>query len=272
MATDDQTLLDFAHTLACDAGQLLLRSFGTARTLGTKDDHSNVVTSADLASEDLLVRAIRKRYPSHSVISEEAGSDLRASDFTWVLDPLDGSSNYAAGIPWFGVLICVFKHTTPIVAMLHLPVTADSYAASRGAGATKNGQPIRVCAEPHLHDVLWAYGMDGGGSAQTARDNVAALAALLPRVRNVRATNSLVDAAYTAEGRLGGMLNRSTRLWDVAAPMLLVHEAGGAYTNLQGQALDMDLSADAGQRQYAVLAGAPHLHEEVLRLTTQRGP
>jgi myo-inositol-1(or 4)-monophosphatase len=82
-------------------------------------------------------------------------------------------------------------------------------------------------------------------------------------VRNIRTTNSLIDAAYTADGRLGGMINQSTRLWDIAAPMLIVQEAGGRYTDVVGQPLDLDLSATAGAREYSVLAGAPALHEEV---------
>jgi myo-inositol-1(or 4)-monophosphatase len=263
MTTDDE-LLRFAENIACEAGALLLRAFGTSLAVGNKGDHSNVVTSADLASEKLVVQAIRKHYPSHSVIAEEAGCDLRASDFTWVVDPLDGTSNFVAGIPWFGVLICVFKGVELIAAVLHLPVTSETYAATRGAGATKNGKRISVSAEPHLSNVLWAYGMDGGDADQMARANLDVLATLLQRVRNIRTTNSLLDAAFTADGRLGGMLNQSTRLWDIAAPMLIIQEAGGIYSDLQGKPLSLDLSSTAATREYAVLAGAPQLHQHVV--------
>ncbi|MBE0592623.1 MAG: hypothetical protein IH616_09525 [Gemmatimonadales bacterium] len=95
--------------------------------------------------------------------------------------------------------------------------------------------------------MLWAYGMDGGGSDAEAEGNIGILSRLLRRVRNVRATNSLVDAAYTADGRLGGMLNQSTRIWDIAAPMLIVQEAGGCYTDIRGQALQLDISSGLGQ-------------------------
>lgn len=139
------------------------------------------------------------------------------------------------------------------------------YVACLGAGATKNGKRLCVSTEALLSDVLWAYGMDGGESDQTARANVEILATLLRQVRNIRATNSLVDAAFTVEGLFGGMLNQSTRLWDIAAPMLIIEEAGGIYSDLQGEALKLDLSSAAATREYAVLAGAPQLHRQVVQ-------
>lgn len=255
--------MNTAIELAQEAGRSLLETFGTSEVIDKKGDISNVVTAADSRSEELIVRGIRKAFPSHSIIAEETGCDLRGSPFTWVVDPLDGTSNYAAGVPWFGVLISVLKDKVPIVGVMYLPVTGDLYSAESGAGAFRNGRRISVTREQRLENVLWAYGMDGGGSEEQATRNVLLLAKLLGRVRNIRASNSLVDPAYTADGRLGGMLNQSTRLWDIAAPMLIVQEAGGLYTDLVGQALDLDISHTAADREYAVLAGAPEVHGSV---------
>jgi myo-inositol-1(or 4)-monophosphatase len=259
-------MIDIAIELARRAGESLLSTFGMERAIAKKGDDSNVVTEADTRSEKLIVEGIRARFPDHSIIAEETGCDLRDSDYCWVIDPLDGTSNFAAGIPWFGVLICVLKGEQPVAGVLHLPVNGDLYAAEAGGGAFKNGHRIAVSQEVALSGVLWAYGMDGGGSDSQAQRNVATLAHLLRRVRNVRATNSLVDAAYTAEGRLGGMLNQSTRLWDIAAPMLIVQEAGGRYTDVKGEPLKLDLSSSASEREYAVLAGSPSLHREVAEI------
>lgn len=256
-------LLSTAIALAQEAGRSLLETFGTSQVVEQKGDFSNVVTAADARSEALIVRGIRKAYPDHSIIAEETGCDLRESPFTWVVDPLDGTSNYAAGLPWFGVLISVLKNGVPVVGVMYLPATGDLYTAEAGAGAFRNGKPIAVTGEQRLENVLWAYGMDGGGSDEQAVRNTLLLAKLLGRVRNIRATNSLVDPAFTADGRLGGMLNQSTRLWDIAAPMLIVQEAGGLYTDLAGQPLDLDISHTAADREYAVLAGAPELHRSV---------
>jgi myo-inositol-1(or 4)-monophosphatase len=256
-------LLGIAIELSQAAGRSILSTYGVGQGVEKKGDNSNVVTAADTRSEGIIVRGIRQKFPGHSIIAEEAGCALRASEYTWVVDPLDGTSNYAAGIPWFGVLICVLRGKELVAGVLHIPVSGDLYAAEAGAGAYKNGKRISVTEDRKLADVLWAYGMDGGGSASEAARNVALLARLLRRVRNIRTTNSLIDAAYTADGRLGGMINQSTRLWDIAAPMLIVQEAGGCYTDVVGQPLDLDLSAIAGQREYSILAGAPALHEEV---------
>jgi myo-inositol-1(or 4)-monophosphatase len=259
-------LLNTAIELAREAGASLLTTFGKEVAIGTKGDNSNVVTAADTRSEALIVQGIRKSFPRHSIIAEEAGCDLRECEYTWVIDPLDGTSNFAAGIPWFGVLICVLRGKVPIAGVLYTPVNGDLYAAESGAGAYKNGERISVTQEESLANVLWAYGMDGGSSDIEAERNVGTLARLLRRVRNVRATNSLVDAAYTADGRLGGMLNQSTRIWDIAAPMLLVQEAGGSYTDLYGNDLELDVSPTASSMEYAVLAGSKALHSEVAEI------
>lgn len=265
-------LLSTAIGLAQEAGRSLLETFGTSEVVAKKGDFSNVVTAADTRAEELIVRGIRRAYPSHSIIAEETGCDLGASPFTWVVDPLDGTSNYAAGVPWFGVLISVLKHKVPIVGVMYLPVTGDLYSAEAGAGAFRNGMRISVTGEKKLENALWAYGMDGGASEEQAIRNTLLLAKLLGRVRNIRATNSLVDPAYTSDGRLGGMLNQSTRLWDIAAPMLIVQEAGGLYTDLAGQPLDLDISHTAADREYAVLAGAPELHGSVAAIVRESLP
>lgn len=262
-------MLNQVIDIAAEAGRSLLDTFGRSKVLANKGDYSNVVTEADTRAEALIVRRIRESFPTHSIIAEETGTDLRDPDITWVVDPLDGTSNYAAGIPWFGVLIAVLHRGVPIAGVMHLPAIGDTYAAQAGSGATRNGQSIAVTRDAALSQVLWAYGMDGGVDDAQAQRNVAILARLLRRVRNVRATNSLVDAAYVADGRLGGMLNQSTRLWDIAAPMLIVQEAGGLYTHVTGRPLVFDISATACDKEYAVLAAPPHLHREVVAVAAE---
>ena len=260
-------MIDDAIGWARAAGQLLLGHFGRTTDAVQKSDLSNVVTAADLASERLIVQAIRQHHPTHSIIAEETGCDLRDSEFTWVVDPLDGTSNFAAGIPWFGVLIALLRAGQPVLGVLHLPVSGDLYCAERGGGAFRNGHRISVTTELLLSNVLWAWGMDAAASDTAALQDSALLARVLQRVRNVRATNSLVDAAYVADGRLGGMVNRSTRIWDIAAPMLIVGEAGGVYTRADGEPLVLDVSGAAAERVYAVMAAAPALHLQMLALT-----
>jgi myo-inositol-1(or 4)-monophosphatase len=253
-----------AIALAREAGSLLLRHLGHVTSVTSKGDHANIVTEADVASERLIVDGIRRRFPGHSIIAEEMGCDIRQSEVTWVVDPLDGTSNFAAGIPWFGVLIAVVQGAEPIIGVLYLPASDTLYVAEAGAGTECDGHAVSVSRHQHLKDVLWAYGMDGTSDAAQRQRDVRLLSDLLPRVQNIRATNSLVDAAFTADGRLGGMINHSTRVWDIAAPALIVREAGGLYTDILGRKLAFDLSRSAPERQYAVVAGAPTLHRQVI--------
>jgi myo-inositol-1(or 4)-monophosphatase len=259
-------MIDDAIGWARAAGRVLMAHFGRTTETAQKSDLSNVVTAADLASEQTIVQAIRQRHPTHSIIAEETGCDWRDSEFTWVVDPLDGTSNFAAGIPWFGVLIALLRAGEPVLGVLHLPVSGDLYCAERGGGAFRDGHRISVTTEPQLSNVLWAWGMDAADSDAAAAYDAALLARVLQRVRNVRATNSLVDAAYVSDGRLGGMANRSTRIWDIAAPMVIVGEAGGVYTRADGAALALDVTGSAADRVYAVMAAAPALHRQMVAL------
>jgi myo-inositol-1(or 4)-monophosphatase len=259
-------MLDLALALAQAAGAHLMQAFGRTNAVQNKGDISNVVTDADLESERIIVTGIRSWFPTHAIIAEESGHTPGTAGYTWVVDPLDGTSNFAAGIPWFGVLIAVLDGASPVTAVLHLPVFGQTYTARAGHGAECNGKPIRVTGATALRDVLWAYGMDAQPTQAARERDARLLARLLGAVRNVRATNSLVDAAYTADGRLGGMLNRSTRLWDIAAPMLIVSEAGGMYTAADGSPLLLDVTPAGFERVYQVLAGAPALHREVAQI------
>jgi myo-inositol-1(or 4)-monophosphatase len=257
---------DVAVRLAQEAGQLLLARFGSQRDARVKGHSSDVVTEIDIASETLIVRELRRLYPEDAIIAEESGCSAGRSEFTWVVDPLDGTSNFVAGVPWFGVMIALLRGVEPVVGVMHLPVSGELYMAQRGQGAYRDGARISVTPERNLGNVLWAYGIDGGSDGEGRRHEATWLGALASSVRNVRTTNSLIDPAYTADGRFGGMINRRTKLWDIAAASLIVREAGGAYTDTSGRALVFDLSAQGYERDYAVLAGAPALHADVVRL------
>lgn len=256
---------------AREAGRLLLDSFGAPLAAARKGDVANVVTAADQASERLIVSRIADRHPTHAILAEESGFRAGSSAYTWIVDPLDGTSNFAAGIPWFGVLIALLRDDRPIAAVAHLPVPGDTYFAAAGEGAYRNGQRIAVTASTRLGDVLWGYGMDIAPDAASGARRAAFLAALLHHVRNVRSTNCLLDAAYTADGRLGGFVNFDCMIWDIAAPSLILGEAAGLCTALDGTSLSLEPSAAACERHYAVLAGAPALHAQVRDLLAEAG-
>lgn len=247
------------------AGDSLLRSFGSSQSTSTKGDHYNVVTDADIVAEAALISHIEAAFPDHSFLAEESGLLLRNTTDLWILDPLDGTSNFAAGLPWFGVLAAHVVNGRPDVATMFLPATGEVYVAIRGQGCTRNGVKISVTSSS-LREVLWAYGMDDPGEGPHAEEKQQVLLRILQSARNVRATNCLLDAAYTSDGRFGGMLNWSCKAWDVAAPSLIVEEAAGIYTTLDGAGLRFDSWQDCLTHDYSVVAGASQLHAEVLQI------
>jgi myo-inositol-1(or 4)-monophosphatase len=248
------------------AGQLLRDRFGQVQNIRRKENVSSIVTETDLASEALILERIRHQFPNHNIIAEESGFDDRGSDWTWVIDPLDGTSNYAAGIPWYGVMMAVLRGATPIVGAMFLPHDQSFYLAEAGKGATRNNHPIRVTAETQLEQVLLAYAVDASKDPRQIRKQARGFGQLLNHVRNVRATNCLIDFALTIDGRLGGFVNHSTRVWDVAAAALVLQEAGGQMTNLDGKPLNFSPGPDVCERNYAVMGANPVLLSQLVEL------
>ncbi|HWH68286.1 MAG TPA: inositol monophosphatase, partial [Candidatus Sulfotelmatobacter sp.] len=257
-----QTLL---HSVE-EAGKILRGYFGKLLNPRIKESSSSVVCDADLAAEKEILKTIRSRFPEHSVIAEESGYLQGPSEYTWVIDPLDGTSNFVAGLPWFGVQIGLLRGGVPILAAMYLPLEDTLYFAEAGRGASKNGRAIRVTAEPRLQHVLCAFGHDANGNPRRKRQNAELLFRVASGVRNIRTTNSLVDFCYTADGRLGGCLNLNTKIWDIVPVCLILPEAGGKLTDLQGKEIVFGLDEKTFGRSYEVLGASRTLHPKLVAL------
>jgi myo-inositol-1(or 4)-monophosphatase len=253
------------------AGAILLQHFGRVRHVRVKEHQGSVVTEADLAAERCLLELLAQRFPDHSVVAEESGYMDRGSPYTWVIDPLDGTSNFAAGIPWFGVMIALLRHQQPRLAVMYLPVEDRLYFAEQGQGAQANGQPVAVTTETDLARMLCACGLDPSSDPALVERQAAFLGRLVQRARNIRATNSLVDFALVIDGRLGAVVNHNTKIWDIAAPSLILSEAGGRVTDLGGRPLALDLGPDCAKRSYAVIGASPALSAQVVAVATACG-
>jgi myo-inositol-1(or 4)-monophosphatase len=140
-------------------GTTLMRYFGKIQNIDLKENQSNIVTEADLASEWQMVERILKHHPDHSIIAEETGFRQSGSDYTWIIDPLDGTSNFASGIPWFGVLVALL-HKEELAAGMYLPFYNLLYVAEKDKGAYRNGERISVSSQASLSHVLLAYSLD----------------------------------------------------------------------------------------------------------------
>ena len=220
-------LLDLAVNAAQEAGELLLQRFGGPQSgVDAKSSATDMVSDADRDSERVLLEAIRTARPDDGLIAEESGHRPGTTGLVWVVDPLDGTTNYLYGIPAWSVSIACRDAEGGLVAVVHDPATGETFTALRGAGAFLNGARLRTTSLADLTRALvgTGFGYTPGRRALQA----AALAHVLPRVRDVRrAGSAALDLAWVACGRLDGFYEAGIRDWDRAAGLLLVGEAGG---------------------------------------------
>jgi myo-inositol-1(or 4)-monophosphatase len=259
-------MLDLAVECVKSAGTTLLRYAGAVGQVRVKENPASIVTDADIDSERVIIRKIRERYPDHGIVAEESGFVPGTSDYTWVIDPLDGTSNFAAGLPWFGVILAVLERGVPVIGAMYMPVRNTLYTCERGHGVLRDGTCVRVTTETELASILCAYSFDPSYDPARTRREIRALERIVGRVRNVRSTNSLVDFCYTIDGRLGACVNQASRIWDIAASCLMFPEAGGVFTDTRGGEISFKLDAEVTTRNYSVVGSNPSLHSRLLSL------
>ncbi|MDT7603624.1 MAG: monophosphatase, partial [Acidobacteriota bacterium] len=226
---------DFAIQTARDAGRVLAERFGRALEVSNKGD-IDLVTEADLAAERLIVERIGSYHPRHAILAEESGDTSRdgePSEFKWIVDPLDGTTNYAHGYPCFCVSIALEQAGEIILGVVYDPTRDEAFAAERGEGATLNGRRIRVSDVEDLNRAMLCTGFpyDVRERGAFARH----FSNFIMHAQAVRRDGSAaLDLAYVACGRFDGFWEEGLRAWDVAAGRLLVEEAGGRVSRYDG--------------------------------------
>lgn len=249
-----------------EAGKILTSYFGSVTDYDIKENQSNIVTKADIESERRIQEIISQSFPEHNILGEEMGFQDKGSAYTWVIDPIDGTSNFAAGIPWFGVIICLLKDDIPILSGAYLPIQDQLYVAEKGGGAFLNDRPILVSSEGKLKNVLFGYSLDYSDKSGKTEAESILIRNIVKEVRNLRSTNSIVDFCYCADGRLGAVINQTTKIWDIAGPGLLVEEAGGKVSDLHGMPLDFSLNKENYGRNFEVIFSNNKLHNSIVSL------
>ena len=220
-------ILSLGCTLARAAGVMLLQRFAAPGTgIQTKSTSTDMVSDADRAAEVLILQGIRAERPGDAILGEESGEAGGTTGFRWVVDPLDGTTNFLYGIGQWAVSIACEDAEGPVVGVVYDPVRDELFAAARGTGATRNGAPISVSAKEDLGSALVATGFSYRPHERAAA--AALLPAVLPAVRDVRrAGAAALDLAWVACGRLDGYYESPIEWWDVAAGLVLIGEAGG---------------------------------------------
>lgn len=255
---------DAAIDIARDAGKLLLEYYEKELIYNEKASAIDIVTEADKAAEVMIVERLTALFPDHHIEGEEGGHQGAASqdaDYTWHVDPIDGTTNYAHRIPYFCTSIALATpDREPLVGVLYSPIADELFVAVKGEGATVNGRPIHVSDRAELWQCIVVSGFPY--DRQTNPDNnVAEWTAFVPKVQGLRRMGSAaLDMAYVASGRTDGYWERGLNTWDVMAGVLLVQEAGGTVTDYAGQPKPQD----GPEGRY--LASNGHIHQQMVDL------
>jgi len=228
-------MLNFAIQVAKDAGRLLRDRVGTRINVDHKGS-INIVTDVDLASEKLIREAISTYYPRHQVLAEEGGLSESESEYRWIVDPLDGTTNYAHGYPVFCVSIALECKGAIVLGVVYDPMREELFTAEQGGGAALNNRPIRVSKTAELMQGLLSTGFpyDIKTSKLTNLDHWANFAMNAQALRRDGA--AALDLCYVACGRFDGFWELNLSPWDTAAGALIVSEAGGRLTDFSGGA------------------------------------
>jgi myo-inositol-1(or 4)-monophosphatase len=215
------------------AGRIQMSAFGSAPSVEHKGE-IDIVTTVDRRSEASILGILSRAYPRHGVLAEESDPRVGDAEHLWVVDPLDGTTNYSRGFPYFCVSVALARDERVLAAAVYQPILDELFTAIRGRGAFLNGRPLRVSSQTRLDQAFLATGFpyDIRRSRRNNIDNFARFATRCLAVR--RAGAAALDLAYVAAGRFDGFWELKLRPWDIAAASLIVEEAGGRITGLDG--------------------------------------
>ena len=224
---------------ALKAGELLRHGFGTQFSISSKEGIHNLVTEYDHRAEKAIIDFLKEKTPSAHFLAEESGSSGKSSELLWIIDPLDGTVNFAHQIPCFSVSIAAREGDTTVCGIVYQPITHELFVAEKGRGAWLNGQRLRVSNVASLKKSFLATGFPYN-LADNPVDCIGHFTDILRLGIPVRRLGSAaIDLAYTAAGRFEGFFEVSLSPWDCAAGILLVEEAGGKTSDWGGNPFDL---------------------------------
>ena len=255
---------NFINRVLLEASTIASFSFGKVSNTTKAGDNNQVLTETDLAIGKFLVSQVEAAYPSHNVIDEEAGIIDKQSRYTWVIDPIDGTSNFANGVPTYGIMIGLLENDVPVAGGIALPSFDQIAIAEKGGGAYLNGEKMSVSTEPELLKSLVAYAIDGHQEdPEITRQECELLGKIVLAVRNIRSSNSVFDAVMISKGSYGGYLNRTSKIWDNVAQQIIFEEAGGTYTDFFGQPMDYSRPLERTNENYTWCMAPRQLHGQL---------
>jgi myo-inositol-1(or 4)-monophosphatase len=241
---------------AKEAGKIILEYFDGAFKIDHKDGINNLVTEVDKLAEDKIIKVIRATFPSHSIISEEVGELIKDSDYQWIIDPIDGTVNFAHGIPICCVSIGLMHKDNMLMGAVYNPMMNEFFFAEKGKGATLNGSPIQVSGKTNFKTAFLVTGFPYNWP-ESAEHPIKVFERMILEGLPVRRLGSAaIDLCWVACGRFDGFWEYNLQAWDVAAGYLMVKEAGGMVTNFEGE--------DCTVFEKQTLATNGHIHEAMV--------
>jgi len=252
-----QPKLSGLEKMARQAGEILRAGFGKEIKIDYKDT-IDLVTEIDHRAEEFLLRVIQDQFPGHHIVAEENGVIDGDSDHIWYVDPLDGTVNYAHGLPIFSVSLAYYHQGQALLGVVYNPITEECFTAERGCGAWLNGRTLQVADTLDLAHSLLVTGFpyDTWTNPDNNLDHFAALSLKTQGVR--RLGSAALDLCYVAAGRFDGYWEMRLKPWDAAAGALIITEAGGLVTDMQG-------GPDYLSYPLTILTANPQLHAVMLK-------
>jgi len=251
-------LLNVAIESAKIAGQILIKNFGkiTEAQIETKNKN-DFVTYVDKLSEEKIIGNILKSFPEHAILGEESGELLTRSEYRWIIDPLDGTTNFIHGVPTFAVSIALQKNNELILGVVYDPLRDELFHAEKGQGSYLNDKRIYVSKKEELANCLITTGFPYR-TDDYYRDYVKIFAEFMVKTAGIRRPGAAVlDLAYTAAGRFDGFWEMLLKPWDIAAGAILIEEAGGVITDINGENTYLLTGS--------VASGNKLIHEQIIR-------
>lgn len=252
-------ITNLAIKSAIEAGKILEEGFGTNFQIYSKEGRNNLVTEFDKKSENYIIDSILKIFPNHSILAEESGKSksFNSDEILWVIDPLDGTVNFAHNLPIFSVSIAAVKNNEIISGIIYHPILKELFVAEKNNGSYLNNKKIQVSKSNNLESSFLVTGFPYDLEIQNSNylDIFKNFVSMGIPVR--RLGSAALDLAYVANGRFDGFWELNLKPWDVAAGILIVQEAGGTVTQFDG--------TTSGIYDNSILATNNHLHKSILK-------
>ncbi len=262
---EDMEYREFLERVLKEVSEIANEKFGKVSGTTKTGDNNQVLTEADLEIGKHIISAIEKEFPNHNIIDEEAGVIDKKSDFTWVVDPIDGTSNFVNGISLYGIMFGLLEKDNPIAGGFSFPYLSEVWTAEKGQGTYCNNTKIIINNGKQLESSLISYGIDAHPeNPDKTRNEGKLLAEIVLNTRNLRMTNCTpLDAAWVCMGKVGGSLNQSSKIWDNVAQQIIIEEAGGICTDFWGNPLDFSNPLERAKENFTYCAAPPELHKQL---------